>query len=256
MAKQDDAAEHFDDLTHGPADTSENVSVAEIEKFSALADDWWDPLGSSKPLHEINPVRCNYIDRYAQVAGKTVLDIGCGGGLLCEGLAQRGAKLTGIDMAARSIEIARLHAQESKLAIDYQVTTAEHIAEQKTEQFDVVCCLEMLEHVPEPESVIRAAAKALKPQGWAFFSTINRTPKAYAMAILGAEYVLRLLPRGTHDFDKFIKPSELASALRQEQLSLIDLSGIRYNPLSPTLPRARIHASDVSVNYILAAQKH
>ena len=257
------------DTTSEQADAGKaaNLDHAELDKFSSMADEWWDPEGSSKPLHEINPLRANYIDRFAKVAEKKVLDVGCGGGLLTEALAKRGAVMTGIDMAERSLEVAKLHQLESELAINYELSTAEAFADKHAGQFDVVTCLEMLEHVPQPDSVVSACLKLVKPDGWVFFSTINRTPKAYALAVLGAEYLLRLLPRGTHDYRKFIRPSELSAMLRSASATsaqahqegsdaeLIDLSGIRYNPFAPKGARAKIVAGDVDVNYIMAVSK-
>ena len=188
-----------------------NVDPAEIAKFEELASRWWDLNSEFKPLHDINPLRVNYIDQRAPVAGKKVLDVGCGGGILCEGMAQRGANVTGIDMGEAPLSVASLHLHESGLDIDYQKSTAEDFAELHPEQYDIVTCLEMLEHVPDPGSVISACAKLVKPGGQLFFSTINRNPKSYLFAVIGAEHLLRMLPKGTHDYDKFIKPSELAA---------------------------------------------
>ena len=198
-----------------------NVDHAEIAKFEALAHRWWDRESEFKPLHEINPLRVNWIDEHIALAGKKVIDIGCGGGILSEAMAQRGAQVTGIDMGEAPLSVARLHLLESGLEIDYRQITAEAMAEEAPEQFDVVTCLEMLEHVPDPASVIQACCALVKPGGQVFFSTINRNPKAYAFAIIGAEYVLQLLPRGTHDFKKFIRPSEIAAAARDHQLRAI-----------------------------------
>jgi 2-polyprenyl-6-hydroxyphenyl methylase / 3-demethylubiquinone-9 3-methyltransferase len=224
-----------------------NVDVRELEKFSQLAHHWWDPEGEFKPLHEINPLRLNHIDRIAGLQGKTVLDVGCGGGILSEAMAARGAAVTGIDLAEKPLEIAQLHLFESGLAVEYLNTSAEALADARPRHYDVVTCMEMLEHVPQPASVVSACARLAKPGGWVFFSTINRNPKAYLFAVLGAEYILKLLPRGTHDYARFIKPSELAAMCRGAHLAVAGVTGMTYNPLT------RIYAlgRDVDVNYIL-----
>ncbi len=227
-----------------------NVDPAEIEKFQAIASRWWDRESEFKPLHEINPLRVDYIEQQTGgLDGKAVLDIGCGGGILSEALAAAGGRVTGIDLAERSIEIARMHLHESNLEVDYQLASAESFAAGHEAGFDVVCCLEMLEHVPDPASVIAAAAHALKPGGKLILSTINRNPKSFALAIVGAEYVLGMLPRGTHEYRKFIKPSELAAVLRDNGLRLDDLTGMSYNPLSRRYSLGR----DIDVNYLLSA---
>lgn len=228
-----------------------NVDNAEIAKFEALASRWWDPDSEFKPLHEINPLRANFIDQHSPVAGKTVLDVGCGGGILTEALAQRGATASGIDMGEAPLAVARLHAQQSGLDIDYRQITAEDLAEQEPGQYDIVTCLEMLEHVPDPASIVTACARLVRPGGHVYFSTINRNPKSYVFAILGAEYVLKLLPRGTHDYRKFIRPSELGCWLRTSDLELKTLTGMTYNPLTR---RYKLTSGDVSVNYLLHAQ--
>ena len=210
----------------------ENVDELEIKKFEALASRWWDINSEFKTLHDINPLRVNYISRHINLADKRVLDIGCGGGILAEAMAHHGARVTAIDMADAALAVARLHLLESKLEIDYQKATAEKFAEQHRLQFDVVTCLELLEHVPVPASVVDACYRLLKPGGIVFFSTINRNPKSYLFAILGAEYLLKLLPRGTHDYGKFIKPSELALWCRNCGLQLQGQVGLHYNPLS------------------------
>jgi 2-polyprenyl-6-hydroxyphenyl methylase/3-demethylubiquinone-9 3-methyltransferase len=238
--------------THASHTATANVDAGEIAKFERMANRWWDPQGDFKPLHQMNPVRANYIDLKAKVAEKTLLDIGCGGGLLTEAMAQRGAVVTGIDMGEAPLEVARLHAESSGLTIDYRRITAEQMAAESPAHFDVVTCLEMLEHVPDPAQVIRACFTLVKPGGHVFFSTLNRTPKAYLMAVLGAEYVLRWLPRGTHDYKKFIRPSELAAWSRQAGLQVRDLAGIVYNPLSQSF---RTVTGDVDVNYIMHLQK-
>jgi len=228
-----------------------NVDHAEIAKFEALAHRWWDRESEFKPLHEINPLRVNWIDEHIALAGKKVIDIGCGGGILSEAMAQRGAQVTGIDMGEAPLSVARLHLLESGLEIDYRQITAEAMAEEAPEQFDVVTCLEMLEHVPDPASVIQACRALVKPGGQVFFSTINRNPKAYAFAIIGAEYVLQLLPRGTHDFKKFIRPSELGAWSRDAGLAVKDIIGLTYNPLTKHYKLA----ADVDVNYMVQTIK-
>ena len=224
----------------------ENVDYTEISKFSELASRWWDPESEFKPLHEINPLRLDYIDRKQSVAGKTVLDVGCGGGILSESLATRGALVTAIDMGEAPLSVARLHLKESELEIDYQKNTAEAFADKHPESFDIVTCLEMLEHVPEPESTIAACRKLVKPGGAVFFSTINRNPKSWLFAIVGAEYMLKLLPKGTHEYEKFIRPSEMELWCRRCNLTMLDIIGMHYNPIT------RIYSlgEGVDVNYI------
>ena len=229
-----------------------NVDTAEIAKFEALASRWWDRHSEFKPLHDINPLRANYIDQRSPVAGKALLDVGCGGGILTEAMAQRGAQVTGIDMGEAPLSVAQLHALESGVQVNYRRITAEALAAEIPAQFDVVTCLEMLEHVPDPGSVVAACAQLVKPGGDVYFSTINRNPKAYAFAILGAEYILRLLPKGTHEYSKFIRPAELAKWLRQSGLELQDITGMTYNPLTKNY---KLNPSDVSVNYLLHAKK-
>lgn len=229
-----------------------NVDQSEIAKFEALASRWWDPNSEFKPLHEINPLRCQYIDRLSPVAEKAVVDVGCGGGLLTEGLAHRGARVTGIDMGEAPLSVAKLHCLESGLEIDYRHSTAEALAAEAKESFDVVTCLEMLEHVPDPAAVVKACSDLTKPGGHLYFSTINRNPKAYAFAIIGAEYLLRLLPRGTHDYAKFIRPSELGDWIRQAGLELADMTGLTYNPLTK---QYKLDPRDVTVNYMVHAVK-
>jgi 2-polyprenyl-6-hydroxyphenyl methylase/3-demethylubiquinone-9 3-methyltransferase len=229
-----------------------NVDTAEIAKFEALASRWWDRHSEFKPLHDINPLRANYIDQRSPVAGKALLDVGCGGGILTEAMAQRGAQVTGIDMGEAPLSVAQLHALESGVQVNYRRITAEALAAEIPAQFDVVTCLEMLEHVPDPGSVVAACAQLVKPGGDVYFSTINRNPKAYAFAILGAEYILRLLPKGTHEYSKFIRPAELAKWLRQSGLELQDITGMTYNPLTQNY---KLNPSDVSVNYLLHAKK-
>ena len=223
-----------------------NVDDLEIRKFEALAARWWDPDSEFKPLHEINPLRMSYISRNVNPAGKKVLDIGCGGGILAEAMARHGASVTAIDMADASLSVTRLHQLESKLEINYQKSSAEQYARDHSEQFDIVTCLEMLEHVPEPAKVIQACHSLVRPGGTVFFSTINRNPKSYLFAIVGAEYILNLLPRGTHDYARFIKPSELAAWGRDSKLDLQDQIGMAYNPLT----RKYSLETNVDVNYI------
>ena len=228
-----------------------NVDAAEIDKFQSIASRWWDRESEFKPLHEINPLRVDYIERGVQgLEGKSVVDIGCGGGILAEALARRGARVTGIDMAELSLKVARLHLHESGLEVDYQLATAEAFAEDNAARFDIVTCLEMLEHVPDPGSVIDAAVKLLKPGGLLFLSTINRNPKSFALGIIGAEYLLGMLPRGTHQYRKFIKPSEMATQLRANGMRMRDLSGLTYNPLNGHYRLAR----DIDVNFLVTAE--
>ncbi len=232
--------------------TQSNVDPQEIAKFEALASRWWDRCSEFKPLHEINPLRANYIDRHAPVAGKKLVDVGCGGGILAESMAQRGAVVTGIDMGEAPLSVARLHQLESGVEVDYIQSTAEQLAAERAGEFDIVCCLEMLEHVPDPGSVIAACAQLCRPGGALYFSTINRNPKAFLFAIVGAEHILQLLPAGTHEYDKFIKPSELAGWIRDADLVLKDMTGLTYNPITR---HYRLNPKDVSVNYMVHAVK-
>lgn len=226
----------------------QNVDQGEIAKFEALASRWWDKEGEFKPLHDINPLRLDFIEARGGLAGKTVIDVGCGGGILSEAMAHRGAKVTAIDMGDAPLSVARLHQQESGVDVDYRQASAEEMAATHPGEYDVVTCMEMLEHVPDPQAVVRACATLVKPGGQVFFSTVNRNPKAYAFAILGAEYVLRLLPKGTHDYRKFIRPSELSSWCRATGLKVCEQSGLVYNPL---MRRYRLDTRDVSVNYLM-----
>ncbi|MGD2112255.1 MAG: bifunctional 2-polyprenyl-6-hydroxyphenol methylase/3-demethylubiquinol 3-O-methyltransferase UbiG [Gammaproteobacteria bacterium] len=228
-----------------------NVDPDEIGKFEKLASRWWDPHSEFKPLHDINPLRLDYIDRLVPLAGKVVLDVGCGGGLLSEGMAARGAEVTGIDMGEAPLSVARLHQHESGLAIDYVQATAEYMADRHAAEFDVVTCLEMLEHVPDPAATIAACARLVKEDGLVVLSTINRNPKSYLFAVIGAEYVLRLLPKGTHDYAKFIRPSEMEAWARAAGLQLADLTGMSYNPLTQEYRLG----TDVSVNYLAAFRR-
>ncbi len=231
--------------------TVQNVDHAEIAKFEALASRWWDQESEFKPLHQINPLRLNFIDERSNLAGKRVIDVGCGGGILSESMALRGADVTGIDMGEAPLSVARLHSLESGVKVNYVRSTVEEIAEKEAASFDVVTCLEMLEHVPDPASVIRACYRLVKPGGQVFFSTINRNPKAYLFAIIGAEYLLQLLPKGTHDFDKFIRPSELGRWTRDSGLSNHELIGLTYNPLT----RVYKLSDDVDVNYMMHCER-
>jgi len=228
-----------------------NVDHAEVSKFEELAARWWDPHSEFKPLHEINPLRLDYIDRIAGLAGKRVLDVGCGGGILSESMAARGAEVTGIDMGEAPLQVARLHLLESGLEINYERIPVERLAAEQPASFDVVTCMEMLEHVPDPASVVEACSRLVKPGGHVFFSTINRNPKSYLFAIIGAEYLLRLLPKGTHDFAKFIRPSELSAWIRQTPLQSVDMTGLSYNPFTREYALNR----DVDVNYMIATEK-
>lgn len=229
-----------------------NVDPQEIAKFEALAERWWDTNSEFRPLHEINPLRLNYIDERVSLPGKTVIDIGCGGGLVSEGMARRGAKVTGIDLGEAPLAVARLHAEKEGVEVEYLNIPAEQIAAERAGQYDAVTCLEMLEHVPDPASIIAACAQLVKPGGQVFFSTINRNPKAFMFAIVGAEYVLRLLPRGTHEYKKFIRPSELAAWCRDAGLQVRDTTGMTYNPLTEVYRLGR----DVDVNYLMHAVKN
>ena len=228
-----------------------NSDELEIKKFENLASRWWDPNSEFKPLHDINPLRINYISRILNLAEKSVLDIGCGGGILAEGLAHHGALVTAIDMAEASLSVAKLHQLESNLEIDYRFCSAEDLAVEKPESYDVITCLEMLEHVPDPNSIVRSCFELVKPGGTVFFSTINRNPKSYLFAILGAEYVLNLLPKGTHEYAKFIRPSELASWCRKSGLELKEQIGMGYNPLT----KRYFLQDNLDVNYIAHYQK-
>lgn len=228
-----------------------NADPIELEKFSQLAHKWWDPNSEFKPLHDINPLRLGYINRLAGLAGKNVLDVGCGGGILAEGMAALQANVTGIDLADKSLQVAKLHLLESGRQVNYRKIAVEVLAEEQPGQFDVVTCLEMLEHVPDPQSIIHACTELAKPGGWLFFSTLNRNPKSYLMAILGAEYLLKMLPAGTHDYAKFIRPAELAQYCRNAGLDLSDITGMSYNPLSKTYSLGR----DTGVNYLVACRK-
>lgn len=229
-----------------------NVDHTEVNKFEQLASRWWDQNSEFKPLHQINPLRLDYIDQRVGLSGKKVIDVGCGGGILSESMAARGAEVTGIDMGEAPLEVARLHLLETGLQVDYQRMPAEEAAEKHAGKFDAVTCMEMLEHVPDPSSVIAACAKLVKPGGQVFFSTINRNPKSYLFAIVGAEYVLRLLPKGTHDYAKFIRPSELMRWTRATGLDTIDMTGLTYNPLTDVY---KLDPRDVDVNYMVATQR-
>jgi 2-polyprenyl-6-hydroxyphenyl methylase/3-demethylubiquinone-9 3-methyltransferase len=228
-----------------------NIDPTEIAKFSDAAAHWWDLQGEMKLLHEMNPLRLKFIDDRAHLSGKKVIDIGCGGGILTESMAKLGAHVTGVDMSLPALNVAKLHLHESQLQVEYVHTTAEQIAAERSEQYDVVTCLEMLEHVPDPQSIVRACATLLKKDGTIFFSTINRNIKAYLFAIIGAEYILKLLPKQTHDFSKFIRPSELANWTREAGLTLQQMQGIHYNPLTKNFSLN----DDVSVNYLVCLKK-
>jgi 2-polyprenyl-6-hydroxyphenyl methylase/3-demethylubiquinone-9 3-methyltransferase len=231
--------------------TTMNADPVELQKFSDLAAKWWDPTSEFKPLHEINPLRLAWIDGIAALAGKRVIDIGCGGGILTESMARKGALAKGIDLAEKPLKVAMLHKLESGVAVDYECISAEDLAAREPDGAEVVTCMEMLEHVPDPASIVRAAAALVGPGGDVFFSTLSRNPKAYALAVLGAEYVLGLLPRGTHDYAKFLKPSELARFCRQAGLTVRQIKGMSYNPIT----RHYWLGSDTSVNYLVHATK-
>jgi 2-polyprenyl-6-hydroxyphenyl methylase/3-demethylubiquinone-9 3-methyltransferase len=229
-----------------------NVDPIEIAKFSVSANHWWDTQGQFRTLHDINPLRLDYINKRSPLAGQKVIDIGCGGGILAEGMVKLGAQVTGIDMSKEALSVAKLHQIESELNIEYLHTTAEEIAQERAEQYDIVTCLEMLEHVPDPTAIVKACAHLVKPGGHVFFSTLNRSLKAYLFAIVGAEYILKLLPRQTHDFAKFIRPSELSEWSRQCGLTVKNMTGIQYNPFNKKFSLNE----DISVNYLMHVVKN
>ena len=228
-----------------------NVDQSEIDKFSALAHRWWDPNSEFKPLHAINPLRLNWIKTFVNLEGKKVVDIGCGGGILAESIAQSGADTTGIDLSEKALKVAELHALEVGTNLTYRAISAEALADEQPAQYDVVTCMDMLEHVPDPASVVRACAKLCKPGGTLFFSTLNRSPKSYLFAIIGAEYILKLLPKGTHEYAKFIKPSELVAFTRHAGLEMLGMKGLSYNPITQIYSLS----DDVDVNYMIAVRK-
>lgn len=230
---------------------SRNIDHAEQEKFDAISSGWWDPEGPFRPLHDLNPARLRYIAERATIEGAAVVDVGCGGGILSEALALKGGQVTGIDVASRTLAIARLHLHESGLDVDYREVTVEDLARESPAAFDIVTCMEMLEHVPDPASIVRSVHELLKPGGHAFFSTLNRTPLAFVLGIVGAEHIARLLPRGTHRYDRFIRPSELSAWVRAADLELRDISGLHYNPLT----RSVMLGGNVQVNYLAHAVK-
>ena len=232
-------------------DASPNIDPEEVAKFDQSASRWWDPNSEYKPLHDINPLRLDYIDQRAPLAGKRVVDVGCGGGILAESMAARGAQVTGIDMAGAALAVAKLHILESGVTVDYRQTTAEQLAESEPAAFDVITCMELLEHVPDPASLIAACAQLAKPGGQVFFSTLNRNPKSYLLAVGAAEYLLKMLPKGTHDYAKFIRPAELARWARAAGLELRNLTGMSYNPVT----RHYSLGDDVSVNYLVHCAK-
>jgi len=252
MTNSNRAKSNKSDESNAKPAESLNVDPQEVKKFEELANRWWDANSEFRPLHEINPLRANFIDERSPVAERRVLDVGCGGGLICEALAHRGAVMNGIDAGEAPIQVAKLHLLESQLDINYRQITAEQLLEEKPEPFDIVTCLEMLEHVPDPSSVIQACADLCKPGGDLYFSTINRNPKSYLFAILGAEYLLKLLPKGTHEFEKFIKPSEMDRWLRQAGLTLVEMTGMVYNPVTK---KYRLNPKDVDVNYLIHCRK-
>lgn len=230
---------------------TQNVDQKELDKFSQLADEWWNPNGEFHPLHSLNPVRLDYINHYYPIENKQVLDVGCGGGILSESMALQSAQVTAIDLAEKSLQIARTHAAQHNVNINYQCITVETLAETQPETFNVVTCMEMLEHVPDPQSIVSAIGKLVKPGGWVFFSTLNRTAKSYVLAVIGAEYILGLLRKGTHDYKRFIRPSELTHMAHHNQLQLINIQGVTYQPF---MRQAKL-STDTSINYMMALQK-
>jgi 2-polyprenyl-6-hydroxyphenyl methylase/3-demethylubiquinone-9 3-methyltransferase len=234
------------------SDTAPNVDASEIHKFEEIASRWWDPESEFKPLHEINPLRLGYVQSHVRLAGKKVLDVGCGGGILAESMAVAGAEVTGIDMGEEPLRVAELHTLETGVEVDYRQTTAEALADEMPGAFDVVTCMEMLEHVPDPGSVVAACARLVRPGGHVFFSTLNRNPKSYLFAIIGAEYLLNLLPHGTHDYARFIRPAELDRWVRATPLRIVELTGLTYNPLTRVY---RLAPKDISVNYMAACRR-
>ena len=228
-----------------------NADQTEIEKFSALAHRWWDPTSEFKPLHAINPLRLDWIQKHAEILGKKVLDVGCGGGILTESMAKAGAQAKGIDLSEKALKVADLHSLESGVAVQYEYISAENLAAKEAGQYDVVTCMEMLEHVPDSLSIIKACTQLVKPGGKVFFSTLNRNPKSYLLAIIGAEYILQMLPKGTHDYKKFIKPSELGEFLREAGLEMNEIIGLSYNPITQVYSLGR----DTDVNYLVACTK-
>lgn len=228
-----------------------NADPLELQKFSDLAHRWWDPSSEFRPLHEINPLRLEWINALTPLAGKAVLDVGCGGGILSEAMARKGARVTGIDLSEKALKVADLHSLESGVQVRYEMMSAEDLATREPAQYDVVTCMEMLEHVPDPAAIVKACAALVKPGGRVFFSTINRNPKSYLFAVIGAEYVLRLLPKGTHEYAKFIKPAELAQHIRAAGMNVDGLKGMTYNPFT------KIYSlnQDTDVNYLIAASR-
>jgi len=233
-------------------DTTPNIDASEIHKFEEIASRWWDPESEFKPLHEINPLRLGYVQSHVKLTDKKVLDVGCGGGILAEAMAAAGAEVTGIDMGEEPLRVAELHTLETGVEVDYRQTTAEALADDMPGAFDVVTCMEMLEHVPEPGSVVDACARLVRPGGHVFFSTLNRNPKSYLFAIVGAEYMLNLLPHGTHDYARFIRPAELDRWVRATDLRIVDLAGLTYNPVTRVY---RLAPKDVSVNYMATCRR-
>ncbi|WP_290700513.1 bifunctional 2-polyprenyl-6-hydroxyphenol methylase/3-demethylubiquinol 3-O-methyltransferase UbiG [Amphritea sp.] len=239
-------------MTDSQNNTGANIDPQEIAKFEELASRWWDRESEFKPLHDINPLRVDFIDQLASLNGKKILDVGCGGGILSEAMAHRGAEVTGIDMGEAPLKVAKLHGLESGVSVSYRQITVEELAMEQPGSYDIVTCMEMMEHVPDPSSIVDACSQLVKPGGHVFFSTLNRNPKSYMMAIVGAEYLLKLVPKGTHDFKKFIRPSELASWIRQSGLQSKKITGLTYNPLSKSY---KLNDQDVDVNYMVATRK-